>query len=103
MALASAVSLIRPWLTRKWPRYSSGRVEAVATIWPSRKKIFFSTLSVLISSVPVLRLWESHWSSSSSCMVRRFPTMPMMTRADYRSLRIAGTECGTVALRTACS
>jgi len=33
IALARADSLIRPWLTRKWPRYSSGRVEAVETIW----------------------------------------------------------------------
>ena len=27
-ALASCSSVIRPWLTRKWPRYSSGSVEA---------------------------------------------------------------------------
>src|SRR6185295_5076355 len=82
-ARLSCSSVIRPWLTRKWPRYSSGLLDAEERMRPSLKKIFFSTAPVTISSVPFFLLWESHCSSSSSCIVLRLPTMPMAGR-DYR-------------------
>src|SRR4051794_5844458 len=71
-------SLIRPWETRKWPRYSSGLFEAEERISPSLKKIFFSIRPWTISRVPLFLLCESHCNSSSSCMVLRLPTIPMV-------------------------
>src|ERR1700724_1781880 len=51
---------------------------------PSLKKMRFSTLPLLISSVPLFLLCDSHCSSSSSCMVRKLPTMPMICRRPAR-------------------
>src|SRR5260370_9664660 len=84
IALESSSSLIRPWLTRKCPRYSSGLDEDEDRMRLSLKKIGLSTLPLLISRVPLFLLCDSHCSSSSSCMVRKLPTMPMICRRPAR-------------------
>ena len=75
IALASTTSSIRPWLSRKCPRYSFGLLEAVEVIVPCLKKMRFSTPSRATTREPVLRPWESHCSSSVKSRVRRLPLM----------------------------
>src|SRR5688500_6550705 len=62
---------------RNWPRYSRGSLEAEEITRPVRKKIFFSTRLLEITSVPVFCPRLSHWSRSPGSIVRRLPERPI--------------------------
>ncbi len=77
IAILSSSSVMYPWATRKWPRYSRWSDEEEEAIRPFWKKIRFSMPCPSTRSVPFLPPSESHCRSSERAIVRRFPVMPM--------------------------
>src|SRR5215212_6551211 len=58
---------------RNWPRYSRGSLEAEEITRPLRKKIFFSTRLLEMTSVPVFWPRLSHCRRSPGSIVLRLP------------------------------
>src|ERR1041384_2861959 len=80
---------------RNCPRYSRGSLDAEEITRPRRKKIFFSTLLFVMTSVPVFCPRLSHWRRSPGSIVWRFPERPMTSkgaRLYLRSLRHSGAK-----------
>src|ERR1044072_9436510 len=69
---------------RNCPRYSRGSFEAEEMTRPRRKKIFFSTRLLVMTSVPVFCPRLNHWRRSPGSIVWRFPERPMTRKErDY--------------------
>src|SRR5688500_19858010 len=73
---------------RNCPRYSRGSLDADEITRPVRKKIFFSTRLLVITSVPVFCPRLSHWSKSPGSIVRRLPERPIERRRLYPAVSL---------------
>src|SRR5688572_554341 len=77
---------------RNWPRYSRGSLDAEEITRPLRKKIFFSTFLLLMTSVPVFCPRLSHWSRSPGSIVCKLPLRAITER---RAIISAATSAKT--------